>query len=134
MKHLFVYTGAVLLLVTFSVNTMVAQDPAAVGPNIVAVLLENDRVRVFEATLRPGEKLQMHSHPRSIVYFLSDFKLKSTYADGKTVEAEAKQGTAAWREPITHEDENIGTTVARVLVVEMKRSKRMGERSEKSKK
>lgn len=124
MKHLFLYAGAGLLLVMISLEAVVAQDPAVVGPNVVKVLLENNRVRVFEAMLQPGEKLQMHSHPQSIVYFLSDFKLKSTYPDGKTVEAEAKQGTAAWREPITHEDENIGTTVARVLVIEMKGSKK----------
>lgn len=101
-----------------------AQDPVKLAPNKLKVILENDTVRVFEARLQPGDKLPMHSHPKSIAYFMSDFKLKSTFPDGKFVEGEKRKGEIAWRDPIQHKEENVGTTEAVVLVVEFKNLKK----------
>jgi len=105
--------------------TATAQDPVKVAPNIYKVLLENDRVRVLEFRLKPGEKDPMHSHPSMIVYFLSSFKLKFTLPDGKTTDAEGKPGGVLWSEAVTHAPENVGTTEAHVLVVELKEPPKM---------
>ena len=40
-----------------------AQDPLAVNSNTIVLKLENSRVRVLEATLKPGDKEKTHSHP-----------------------------------------------------------------------
>jgi quercetin dioxygenase-like cupin family protein len=59
-----------------------AQDPVKTSPQYYKVLLENERVRVLEYRLKPGEKEAMHSHPAGVVYVLSGAKLKFTYSDG----------------------------------------------------
>src|SRR5207248_2474521 len=48
-----------------------AQDPLKASPQYYKILLENDRVRVLEYRLKPGEKEAMHSHPAGVVYVLS---------------------------------------------------------------
>ncbi len=100
-----------------------AQDPAVVNARTIHVKLENDRVRVLEATLRPGEKEQMHSHPASIVYVIAGGKTRNHGADGKTTEAVLKAGDVLYREPITHWAENIGPTTIRLILVELKSGK-----------
>ncbi|MBI3579447.1 MAG: cytoplasmic protein [Ignavibacteriales bacterium] len=105
-----------------------AQDPVKLAPNKLKVILENDTVRVFEARLQPGDKLPLHSHPKSIAYFMSDFKLKSTFPNGKFIEGDRKKGEIAWRDPMQHEEENTGMTEAYVLVIEFKNLKKRGEK------
>lgn len=106
-------------LLLMAMNLM-AQDPVKLAPDKLKVILENDTVRVFEARLKPGEKLGMHSHPKSIAYFMSSSKLKSTFPDGRSVIIEKKAGDILWREPVRHAEENVGTTDLVVLVLEFK--------------
>ncbi len=76
---------------------------------------------MLEFRFKPGEKEPIHSHPHGVVYALSDMKIKSSSPDGKAEEIVMKTGEARWREPLTHAVENIGSTEARVLVVESKK-------------
>ncbi len=101
-------------------STALAQDPVKVAPDNVKVLLENDRVRVLDARLKPGEKEPMHSHPAGVVYSLSDYKIRVTYPDGKTEEREGKPGLARWSDPVTHAVENVGTTELHAVWIELK--------------
>jgi hypothetical protein len=48
---------------------MTTHDPVKVAPKMYKVLLENHRVRVLEARVKPGVTAPMHSHPGSVVYF-----------------------------------------------------------------
>jgi len=84
------------------------------------LLLDNERVRVFETRLAPGESTPMHSHPSFLAYSLSDSTAKFTFAGGATQELTLKPGLAAWNEPVTHSVENTGKTEFRVLHVELK--------------
>ena len=70
---------------------------------------------------KPGEKMEMHSHPAHIVYGLTSGKEKFTSADGKTEERELKAGRAARSDAVTHSSENTGTTEDRALVIELKK-------------
>ena len=45
--------------------------------------MENDRVRVFNVTFKPGDKAVMHHHPDHVVYVLEGGKMKLTI-QGKT--------------------------------------------------
>jgi quercetin dioxygenase-like cupin family protein len=123
MKTLFVVFALAL-----ATSTVSAQDVAKVAPNNCKVLLENDRVRVVEIWIKPGEKLAMHSHPASVTYLLSAAKLKTTLPDGKIVETEAQPGQALWSDGGGHEQVNVGATDARALVVEMKTPAKMPEK------
>lgn len=100
-----------------------AQDAAAVNPKTIHVTLDNDKVRVFEATLPPGWKENQHSHPTSIVYVIEGGKVRNHAADGTTSEATYTAGMTAYREPVTHWAENIGSTTIRLIVVELKPQK-----------
>jgi beta-alanine degradation protein BauB len=98
----------------------VAQDVAVVNPKTTRVTLENNRVRVIEARLEPGQKEQMHSHPASVVYVIAGGKVRNHSANGKTNEIEYKPGDTFYRDPLTHWAENIGTTTIRLVLVELK--------------
>ncbi len=101
-------------------GTAKPQDPVKISPKMYTVLLENEQVRVLEWRAAPGEKEPLHSHPGMVVYVLSGTKMRFTTADGKSEERESKAGTAVWSEPVTHSGENLGTSEAHVLLIELK--------------
>lgn len=84
-------------------------DPVKLSPQLYDVRFENDRVRVLEYRLKPGQKEPMHSHPPGVVYVFSDAEFRSTTA-----------GEVHWRDFTTHSAENIGATDAHALAVELK--------------
>ena len=95
-------------------------DPLAAAANVYRLLMENDRVRVMEALFKPGDKAEMHHHPDHVVYVNNDSKLKIRLEDGNSMEAEVKAGQVLWMPSGSHEVENMGKTVSRNLVVELK--------------
>ena len=109
----------VLVLVAGAAGTL-AQDPAVVNAKTLKVTLDNPRVRVMEATLKPGDKEQMHSHPAYVVYVIEGGKVRNHGADGSTSESTFTPGQTIYRDPVTHWSENIGTTTIRTLVIELK--------------
>jgi len=108
------------LMLALVMKTAVAQDVVKVAPQSYKVLLENDRVRVLEYRLKPGAKEPMHSHPDYIVYAFSSGKAKFTFPDGKTKEREIKAGKTMFIKAETHAVENVGTTTAHGLLIELK--------------
>ena len=108
-----------LLLLAGSYNAS-AQDPAVVNARTIRVRLDNDRVRVLEATLKPGQKEQLHSHPSSVIYVIAGGKMRNHTIDGKTTESELKTGDTIYRDPISHWAENIGKTTIHLILVELK--------------
>lgn len=78
-----------------------------VSPETAKVILENDQVRVIESTIPPGMLQATHSHPATIVYYLTSSTVKGP--DGKLIVTERKVGDVAYREPLTHSAENVGT-------------------------
>jgi quercetin dioxygenase-like cupin family protein len=119
------------LFLLIAAGTALAQDVMKVSPETHKVLLENDRVRVLDARMKPGEKVAMHSHPANVAYFLSDGKIKITYPDGKTEEREVKAGVTAWSDGVTHAAENVGTTEFHELQIELKEAAKKPARPKK---
>ena len=111
----------VLFTTALSVGALVlAQDVVKVSPETHKVLLENEHVRVLDVHAKPGEKVAMHSHPSSTLYYLTDGKLKITYPDGRTEERTVKAGTAVWSEAVTHAVENVGANEFHEVHIELK--------------
>lgn len=96
------------------------QDPVKVNAKYLTVKVDNPRVRVFEAVLKPGEKENVHAHPTTVVYVVEGGKFRNYAADGTTSEVELKAGDVHYRDPLTHSAENIGNTTLRLIVVELK--------------
>lgn len=120
-RSTYLAVGIVLgALAMFAAGRMAAQDPVKVSPQYYRVRFENERVRVLEYHLKPGEKEATHSHPAGVVYVLSDATIRSGHPDGTSSETPGKAGEVFWREETTHTVENVGTTEARAIAVELK--------------
>jgi quercetin dioxygenase-like cupin family protein len=111
---------AAILIPGMVSRTARAQDPAVVNSKTIKVNLENDKVRVLEAELQPGDKEQMHSHPSSVIYVIAGGTIRNHAADGKTTESTLATGSVLYRDPLTHWAENIGTTPIHLILVELK--------------
>ena len=96
------------------------QDPLEVNASTIKLRLENSRVRVLEATLKPGDKEKTHSHPAYVIYVIAGGKFRNHAADGTVTDGEFKTGDVIYREPLTHWAENIGNTTIRLELVELK--------------
>jgi quercetin dioxygenase-like cupin family protein len=96
------------------------QDPAVVNSSTIALRLENSRMRVLEATLKPGDKEKTHSHPAYVIYVIAGGKVRMHGIDGTVTEAEFKTGEVLYRDAVTHWAENIGNTTIRLELVELK--------------
>lgn len=96
------------------------QDPLVVNARTIGLKLENPRVRVLEATLKPGDKEQTHSHPAYVIYVIAGGKFRNHATDGTVTDGEFKAGDVIYREPVTHWAENIGNTTIRLVLVELK--------------
>src|SRR2546421_12494772 len=111
---------AVTIAVASFVTRTYAQDPAVVNSKTIKVKFENDRVRVMEATLPPGVKEAVHSHPAYVIYVLEGGRYRNYASDGKVTEGELKTGDVLYREPLTHAAENIGDKALHMILVELK--------------
>ena len=118
MKLILVLSAAAALV--FRPAELRAQDPAVVNPTSISVKLENDSVRVMEAVLEPGFKEKLHAHPGYVMYVMSGGKVRLHYTDGQTRDSEFKAGAVFYSEPVTHWAENTGTSMIRVLLVELR--------------
>ena len=96
------------------------QDPVKVNSQTIALKLENPRVRVLEATLKPGDKENTHSHPAYVIYVIAGGKFRNHAADGTVTDGEFKTGDVIYRDPVTHWAENTGDTTIRLVLVELK--------------
>ncbi|GEM_PF-238925 len=82
--------------------------------------LENPWVRVTRGRIAPRQKGPMHSHPRYVGILLTETKLRATLADGATREITGQRGDASWREPVTHQIENLLDTPFEAIDVNLK--------------
>jgi hypothetical protein len=90
------------------------------------VLLENDKVQVFEVTFKPGdENKAVPSSSYRVLRALSSGTIQRTYAEGKTEKVEYKTGDVRMNEPSkqTYTAKNIGKTDVVLYVVVLKQAK-----------
>lgn len=98
-------------------------QPVAAAAKGEKLVFENERVRVLEFVLEPGVPMGMHDHPRDRVEItVSGGKVRVTTPDGKTQEAEEKEGSVVFSKasPARHDVVNIGPSVLRAYHVELK--------------
>jgi mannose-6-phosphate isomerase-like protein (cupin superfamily) len=96
------------------------KDAAEAAPNVYTVLFENDRVRLLEARVKPGDSSSMHAHPNYLVYSLGDAKVTFTETSGQSIDVDLKAGQALWREAEEHSAKNPGSTDVVALLFELK--------------
>ena len=118
--HVLLFVLFVTGLVRGDASVPRVQDPLIVNAKTIALKLENSRVRVLEATLKPGDKEKTHSHPAYVIYVIAGGKFRNHAEDGTVTDGEFKTGDVIYREPVTHWAENIGDTTIRLELVELK--------------
>jgi beta-alanine degradation protein BauB len=97
-------------------------DPAKAATDVYSLVMENDRVRVFDVRFKPGQKTVMHGHPDHVVYVLADYTLDLMLPDGSSQDVALKAGQTIWMGAGPHAAKNIGATEGHAVVIELKGS------------
>ena len=103
-------------------------DATVAAPQNHKVVLENERVRVLEVTVQPGEREPVHGHKwPSVMYVMAEDLIRDYDRDGKllydssTDAARMKTPYTIWMPPqAPHSVENLSKTPLRLLRVELK--------------
>ena len=103
-------------------------DALSAAPRHHTLLLENDRVRVLETRIPPGELVPLHTHRwPSVLHVLSwsDFIRRDASGavslDSRTTGRGGSPPSVAWSEALPpHSLENVGAAEIRVISVELK--------------
>ncbi|MDD5541560.1 MAG: hypothetical protein PHX83_00120 [Acidobacteriia bacterium] len=108
-------------MLTF-VSAMLGQDAVQVAGKEYKLISENDRVRILDCKLAPGEKTAMHSHPALLAVILAPSVIRQDTPDGKSAEIGAgdKRGAVHFADATTHTSENIGKTPFHAILIEFK--------------
>ena len=77
-------------------------------------------MRVLKVVVKPGDKADMHWHPRNINYVTASGKLKFTKPDGSVAEVDLAEGRVTSSSESSHAVENIGSTTVETIQVELK--------------
>ena len=108
------------IVITFTPQSLRAQDAVKADPKHYKVVFENDTVRVLRITYGPHEKSVMHEHPNGVAVLLTDESSRFTMPDGKTVDLTGKTGDAVWAPAGKHLPENLADKVFELILVELK--------------
>jgi hypothetical protein len=114
MARIIVLVAAVLLGAT---GLVVAQDS---GSRVYKQLLDNNRVRVSDATFGPGDKVGMRHYPNHLIYAISDGTLVFVPQGRTGYEVNFKAGEVLWFPALARATENDSDKEVRVLLVEFK--------------
>jgi len=103
-------------------------DAMTAAPEHHVVLLENEKVRVLDSVVRPGESTPVHTHRWPGVQYIigiSDFVRKGpegeVLLDTRDGKNKPTPGTAVWSGPLAaHSVTNVGDSDIRVISVELK--------------
>lgn len=102
-------------------STSHSQDAAIVASKTHKILFENEKVRVLEVSIQPGEIEPLHMHPyKSITIVANPATLKYFNKDGELISEVQVHGTT-WTEPVElHSTENVSKTPFHGYRIELK--------------
>ena len=100
------------------------QSDAAEGPVAQRIVFENDRVRVWEIALEPGEELAVHTHRSNyLIVTIESSEMEVREHTGELRQSRTGAGDVSWTDVgagQTHSLRNVGTTRFRNRVIELK--------------
>lgn len=99
---------------------LAAQDPAVVAPTVYRQALDNERVRTFVVSMKPGEEVALHGHPDHLIYVIAGGKVRFTDKDGKSMEMELKTGETHFLPAGSHAAKNLSRKTIQGYMVELK--------------
>lgn len=100
---------------------MKSPDMVRVSAKSSKVLFKNAQIRVVQVSLRPGQKIPMHSHASIAAWLtLTPAEIRETLQTGKSKVHKLRPGQALWHGPRAHSIENVGKTQYRSLAIDLK--------------
>ena len=92
------------------------------SPDVYKIVSENDQFRIIEATWKPGQRDEWHSHSgREAAYRLTDCDLRIYTPDGKFQDRHGKKAEVNFNPAIgVHSFQNVGTAECKTLIVQKK--------------
>ena len=114
--------GICLFVIPMVAILMTSTDGAAQEktPPPGKVLLDNERVRVSETRVKPGQKNEMKMRDDRVTVPMRPAKFRFYYPDGKTEDVEYKTGTPIFRKKGVSQAENVGTTESHSVIINLK--------------
>jgi quercetin dioxygenase-like cupin family protein len=79
-----------------------AKDALEAAPNVYTVLFENERVRLIEARVKPGDSSPLHTHPAGLIYVVRGGQVTFISSSDERADVELKAGQTRWREAEEH--------------------------------
>lgn len=116
-KRLALYVAVMCLC---GATVLPAQDAVKADSKHYSVVSENDQVRILKIHYGPHEKSVMHSHPNTVVVFLTDANVQFSFPDGKKETHSVKAGDSQYSAAGTHLPENMGDKVMEAILIELK--------------
>jgi quercetin dioxygenase-like cupin family protein len=112
----------VLAAVSETAMAQVGPPSWTVSPDVYKVVAEDGHFRVVEATWKPGQRDQFHSHPPGgFFYYVTDCSILLHSADGRTDKVTHSAGEAGSQPAVdSHWVENAGRETCKVVVFEPK--------------
>ena len=97
---------------------MKAPAAPAAGEVVTKEIEQNDKLRIYEATFKPGDVSPSAKRPLRAVYAIKGGPLERTYEDGKKELIQWKDGQARIiSEPRPYSVKNIGKSVVHLYIV-----------------
>jgi hypothetical protein len=110
---------------TFDIKEFADEIDAPTDKVGTKLLFENDKVKVWEIALRPGERAPFHRHIHNYFYVCVDpGRVRTRFPNGYSAEGDEDTGNVAFMEhsadtPGIHDLENTGKTTIRYTTVEL---------------
>jgi len=92
-----------------------AMDPYLTGGEAIQKIKDTLGIKMYIATLKPGDSAMLHSHPDHTVYILEGGKLAVTFKGMGRMIMDVKAGDAIINGPLSDAAKNIGTTNIKML-------------------
>ena len=107
----------VTALLLAATGLVVAQDAAS---RVYRQVFDNNRVRVFDGTFKPGDKVGVRNYPNHLIYAVTDGTLIFVPQGRTGYEVNFKAGEVLWFPALARGTENDSDKEVRVLLVELK--------------
>ena len=117
-------SALMLFIAIAGLGSAAAQDKGAAtakkGEPVVKVLIDNDKVRAYSTTFKPGDTSPSRARVQRVIHYMNAGTLRRIYPDGKTEDRKFKAGDMAWVEPATYAVKNVGKSTVQLYGVEVK--------------
>jgi hypothetical protein len=132
LTHLLIGLLVATVMLAFATKTLTAQEKAKgekaktaqetkqKAPPPAPALFENERVRVVETRIKPGEKNEMKMRSDRVNVSIKAAKVRVHYPDGKKEDFDLKAGGVRFNKAGTSSTENIGKTETHTVIVTLK--------------